>query len=646
MQKKITVLLLLIFIHQAAAGSNKPNFHALLIGISEYRDKAWSRTAGTADCRVMKQMLTGCGFSEKNIITLSDRDASYQGILRKIQELIDVIHAGDVVVIYYSGHGNTLSDDNGDEEDQIDEAIAPYDAPKVVAATANDQNYIRDDTIDKWIRKFTAKLEKDGHLLFIFDSCYSGEANRNGRITLSKGGDGFFSESTTRFSEKTDPQPHDLPDTDEIPGSPWVFMAACQADEYARHTPDEGISIFTQALLDAFSSGYIFETYHELEKAINESMSRRNAAQTPWLRGHLQSSLLAGAYSPMPMTCRITHAEGTSVRINGMALLHAKTGGKVVFYDEKEVRDTTGKQPYLVGRIEKLELPYAKIKLDAPFPEEKRDQFIVGMLRGDHRLNFDFQIIAPPGKMNELRPLAEVMLQEKYLRESRNPNLLLQLSENSDSLRLLTLSHLNVPLAVFPFKQTTDYDLQQKLLYRLRLHAGAEQLRRLKSTSETCDIQIQLSRDSLGKEIVRASEKFKTDDLVWLNIKNNSGRKIYFNIIEIYETDSVGMVYPDISSGWRSSDCVVESGQTNSFSIQLTPAFERSCRDFFKVIATDFPFDWSKELKEATRGHNNYHLPLYFNFKATLQKEQVRGGLTRNFVPIDIEDTVQIIIEH
>jgi len=81
--------------------------YALLIGINQYRylPKEMQLNGCVNDVELMKQALTErCGFAASDIITLTDQDATRQGILKALAELARKTTPADVVVVHYSGH--------------------------------------------------------------------------------------------------------------------------------------------------------------------------------------------------------------------------------------------------------------------------------------------------------------------------------------------------------------------------------------------------------------------------------------------------------------------------------------------------------------------------------------------------------------
>ncbi|PIE12032.1 MAG: hypothetical protein CSA72_02665 [Rhodobacterales bacterium] len=80
--------------------------------------------------------------------------------------LRDNAKPGDQVMLYYSGHGSVVTDDDGDEADLLDEVFIPMDAE---VSGLRVSNVIRDD---EW-SKLVAALPTD-NVISIMDACHSG----------------------------------------------------------------------------------------------------------------------------------------------------------------------------------------------------------------------------------------------------------------------------------------------------------------------------------------------------------------------------------------------------------------------------------------------------------------------------------------
>ena len=114
---------------------------ALIIGINKYphltrNDQPVDKNlhAAVMDARRMANFVeTDLKYPASSIKLLIDNEATKNGILSAFEHwIIKGTEAGDRVFIYYSGHGATVRDVDGDEalrdpDDQIDEVLAPHD---------------------------------------------------------------------------------------------------------------------------------------------------------------------------------------------------------------------------------------------------------------------------------------------------------------------------------------------------------------------------------------------------------------------------------------------------------------------------------------------------------------------------------------
>lgn len=145
---------------------------ALLIGIDRYPHVR--PLAGCVnDVQVMRQALVeSFGFPGDHIKLLTDEQATRDGILAAMEQLVAEIGNDDLVVFHFSGHGSQMTDLEGDEPDGLDETILPYDTGR-----APDENRdIKDDEIYLWLRRLTAKTTA---VTLVFDCCHSGTITRD-----------------------------------------------------------------------------------------------------------------------------------------------------------------------------------------------------------------------------------------------------------------------------------------------------------------------------------------------------------------------------------------------------------------------------------------------------------------------------------
>ncbi len=140
---------------------------AVVIGINKYH--TWpSLEFAVSDAKAIKEKLYGLGFHQ--VIELYDSEASRLQILSLLgDKLPNLLGKNDSLMIYFAGHGQTETFENRDKQGQIiiekEGYIIPIDADtKNYEGTAISMSKIRD-----MATKYKAK-----HILFVFDSCYSG----------------------------------------------------------------------------------------------------------------------------------------------------------------------------------------------------------------------------------------------------------------------------------------------------------------------------------------------------------------------------------------------------------------------------------------------------------------------------------------
>ena len=174
--KRCFVILLLL----ASISTTAQNRYALLIGIGNYpQDSGWNSIHGDNDVSIIKTLLLEQGFVEDNIIVLKNAEATKSGILSAMDRLRGNAQSGDVVYIQFSGHGQQVTDLNGDEEDHFDEAWIPYDAKKkYVVGEYEGQNHILDDELNKYLNGLRSKVGIRGKIVLVADACHSGSGSR------------------------------------------------------------------------------------------------------------------------------------------------------------------------------------------------------------------------------------------------------------------------------------------------------------------------------------------------------------------------------------------------------------------------------------------------------------------------------------
>lgn len=154
---------------------------ALLIGIGDYpSESGWSKIHGDKDLDLIEPILSNHSFDSANIIKLKNGQATKQAIERSFNILISQAKKSDNIYIHYSGHGQRVTDLNGDETDGYDEAWVAYDARiKYETGTYEGENHVIDDSLNTWLSRLRTVVGNGSKISVVVDACYSGDGTKS-----------------------------------------------------------------------------------------------------------------------------------------------------------------------------------------------------------------------------------------------------------------------------------------------------------------------------------------------------------------------------------------------------------------------------------------------------------------------------------
>lgn len=189
---------------------------ALVIGLGMQEDQCWAKINGDKDVPYVKEMLTNLGYTD--LRTLVNRQATKKGIVSAFNALAASCQEGDMVYIHFSGHGQQVTDVNGDEPvDGLDESWIPYDAYLVYGDNDKGEKHLIDDEINALLTAINDKIGERGKLLVVVDACHSGDSQRGDDLDEMVRGvyDDFVIPMTTRGHTKK-------------PSAHWLTLSACK----------------------------------------------------------------------------------------------------------------------------------------------------------------------------------------------------------------------------------------------------------------------------------------------------------------------------------------------------------------------------------------------------------------------------------
>jgi hypothetical protein len=148
---------------------------ALLIGVGRYVHFDNKLRGVDLDLDMMTETAQLMGFPNSRIKVLKHENATAAAVHQTFENwLMNGLQPDDRVLIYFSGHGSQVPDENNDESDQLDEVLLLYDTLPTVRNTRPTLNgVLHDDRFSKMLARI-----KSRNILVILDACHSGTATR------------------------------------------------------------------------------------------------------------------------------------------------------------------------------------------------------------------------------------------------------------------------------------------------------------------------------------------------------------------------------------------------------------------------------------------------------------------------------------
>ena len=244
---------------------------ALVIGIGEQKDPTWQKINGDKDVPYVLELLNNAGYGQ--VITLINDEATKDGIVSAFQKLAQSCQKDDIVYVHFSGHGQQMSDVDGDEtDDGLDECWIPYDAYRRPCDEDRGEKHLIDDAVNSLLNNVRDKIGSRGKMLVVVDACHSGDATRGDSETVRGVQDVFKSESQARLVNPYEER--------------WITLSACASDQVNAEMKKPAVGKLTYAIYVNVNKGKALnndEFYSSLRVFMKLNSARR--PQRPEMTG-------------------------------------------------------------------------------------------------------------------------------------------------------------------------------------------------------------------------------------------------------------------------------------------------------------------------------------------------------------------------
>ncbi len=258
---------------------------ALIFGLGEQEDTRWAKLSGDNDVRYVRQMLLRMGYAD--IRTLVNEQATKQGMTDALLTLALRCERGDHIYIHYSGHGQLMTDLDGDERLKwssghagYDEAWIPYDAYMTPCNEDNGEKHLSDDEVAYYLRAIRKRIGRRGRLTVVVDACHSGDATA---AADSDEDDEVVRGVDTKFVVPLDPA---VPQATQVVREEWQTISACKPYQLSTEMKTPQVGKLTYALYTLGAAAFELDNA-ELEAVLTLFMEQHKGrlTQTPMVRG-------------------------------------------------------------------------------------------------------------------------------------------------------------------------------------------------------------------------------------------------------------------------------------------------------------------------------------------------------------------------
>ena len=616
--KNILFILLLLISHKVTAEK-----YALIIAVGDYPEEGkWPDISSINDVIHIEATLAKLGFPEGNVIKILDAQATRQGILTAFSSIQEKLKSGDIVYIHFSGHGQQIVDQNGDEIDLLDEAIVPYDSPLLFEAGVYEgERLIIDDELGTITTLMREKCGNDGQLILILDSCHSGTGVRGmGKV---RGTDKIMGPDNFRLNTAQAELKQNMEGIQNSSLAPIASFYGASPRELNYETRDEqqrpvgSLSYAITSVLSKMSDAYTFEEVFDRVKMNMKSTAPR---QNPQYEGPTNIRIFDGSTIRINYRFKVSKViDNQTIKVDMGTISDVYTGTTVELFSldtKKMIGRGVVTQALLTSSIVQLDTPSEAIKsqlLQVRIKDRSFAPMSVGLTE-----------MLPP--QSAWRNIIEGLYQLPMVTKmDACPDI--YATEKDGNFSLASKDGQLIYNETSPPKNTKQ--TKKKLVDALRAYTQSSFLRSYNFEKSAFDFSLRVNIvdcSNIKSVEFKNPEIVTVGDCVQFEITNDGISGAYFSLLDIQPDNLLNLVIPAIDLGYTADEYYLEAGETYTTNYPIEIA-QPLGEETLKLVLSKNPLQLHTIM--ATQGRSTRGLGDLSNFEKIMvstYNTNARGG--------------------
>ena len=633
MKKKLFIIGILLL----SMSTIRTEKYALIIAIGDYPVKGgWPSLSSQNDIIHINSALLLMGFNAQNIMTVTDAEATNKGILTSFNALIAKVGKGDFVYIHFSGHGQQVKDDNGDELDDLDEAIVPFDSPlKFVKGVNEGEKLIRDDQLGDLTDKIREKCGTSGQLMLILDSCHSGTGARGMGMARGTGVIMAPDDFVPTLGNADQKMKISKSKSDKLAPMASFFGASARELNYEtldqQSRPVGSLSYAVANVLSGMKNSYTFEDFFDRVKLKMKVYAPR---QNPQWEGPDHQKLLGGISIPEQEFFKVLEISGGNMVKAEMGTLTDVFEGTTVEIFSKDKNKVVSQ-----GEVTNAFLSHCMITCNTTLENSKGELLVVRILE---RAQAPLQIAVKSSLMNGSKwAFIGDHIKKCPMVKDVSANADLYISECKEDLSLQLLTRDGTVLFERKFNPLEKEKNIRDIDGKIRSYMQGKFIRSYENPTSKynfslelvpieCNTQKVLNLNKAGDMVV------KLGSCVKFKITNTGVSGAYFSLIDIQPDNVLNVVIPAINLGYTAEEYYLKAGEsyTTDYHIKIS---EPLGDETLKLVTSKTPQDLSGIISTEGKSKRGFKSLDSFEKMLSISYDLTHGTPTNQRKPIGEE---------